>query len=112
MKYLILLITALTCFIVSVASIKSVKPETKFCYNCKNCLPNKSLLNWNPFDNKPDSLNFAKCKSYPSVYESNNFYVTGRPKVDYTVYEYCSFARNDPNKCGPEGKDYVAKDGR
>ena len=103
-----MLITALVCFIVSATSIKSVKPETKFCYNCKNCRPDF----YDFFSFPPNKLQFAKCKAYPFVYEETNFFVSGLPNVDRTVYDYCSFVRNDPNKCGPEGKDYVAKGGR
>ena len=106
MKYLIVIIISLISVQIRATINKFVKPETKFCYNCKNC--RRDILDFFTFP--PNQLQFAKCKAYPRVYEQRSFYVTGLPKVEYTDYDYCSIARNNPYQCGPEGKDYVAKD--
>ena len=109
MKYLIVIIISSISVLIRATINKHVKPKTKFCYNCKNCRPSF----WDLFLSFPPSqFAYAKCLAYPKTVENTTFFVTGIPKPDSIDYYYCTTARASFGGCGPEGKDYVAKDGR
>ena len=96
---------ALRLLRVSSAGLKSIHTEPKFCVNCKHCLPSEG---YKLYDSS--RLEFAKCLANPCEIKDDSYLISGvlRPKV--MDYQYCSSARSWPDRCGPDGLKYVAKE--
>lgn len=79
--------------------IQCYKP--KFCINCKYLIPDNVLGS--------QSL-YSRCLKFPKKSQNNvDYLVSGERKKDFTIYYYCTIARDQEDMCGKEGKGYRRK---
>jgi len=76
--------------------------DIKFCKDCKYFLPYTFII--------PNN-DYGKCALYSKMIKNDeNYLVTGKIKKESIEYSYCSITRNNENKCGKEGKDFIPRD--
>jgi len=73
--------------------------QPNFCVDCKYYIPNIMA-----------GKEFGKCKLYYDINEDDrDFLVTGIKKKIIKEYKYCSICRNDDEKCGKQGRQFINK---
>jgi hypothetical protein len=76
-------------------------PEMNLCRDCRWAKGLEGLVTEQPYD--------YVCQHSTSVRMSLPDYVLGRPQEPRQLQ--CRIARDDPARCGPEGRYWEAKDG-
>ena len=77
--------------------------QHNFCIDCKFYIPNDFLFGI-------AGKEFGKCKLYYDINEDDrDFLVTGIKKKIIKEYKYCSICRNDDEKCGKQGTQFINK---